>query len=253
IAFDSTDQVGEVAVSDVDPASADVNPPGAAVTVQEISVPDDATDRSATIEFGVSADRLDAIGAEPSELTAVRLNEGEWETLDTTVAAETADGVTLEAETPGFSVFAVNAVSEPEAAAAVDPGTVSAGDEVTLDGSGSTDEYGEIVAYDWSVAGESLSGETATATIDETGEYAVELTVTNDAGETDTATADLVVESGTDAGDGTDGGTDDGEPTEEPAGLGLPAIGGLIALVVVAAAAVAVRRRRRSNDKNPFR
>ncbi|WP_049982763.1 CARDB domain-containing protein [Halorubrum sp. BV1] len=253
IAFDATDQVGEVAVSDVDPASADVNPPGAAVTVQEISVPDDATDRSATIEFDVSADRLDAIGAEPSELTAVRLNEGEWETLDTTVTAETADGVTLEAETPGFSVFAVNAVSEPEAAATVDPGTVTVGEEVTLDGSESTDEYGEIVAYDWSVAGESLSGETATATIDETGEYTIELTVTNDAGETDTATADLAVDPGTDAGDGTDGGTDEGEPTEEPAGLGLPAIGGVIALVIVAAAAVAVRRRRRSNDKNPFR
>ncbi|WP_256403131.1 CARDB domain-containing protein [Halorubrum salinum] len=245
IAFDSTDQVGEVAVSDVDPASADVNPPGAAVTVQEISVPDDATDRSATIEFGVSADRLDAIGAEPSELTAVRLNEGEWETLDTTVAAETADGVTLEAETPGFSVFAVNAVSEPEAAAAVDPGTVSAGDEVTLDGSGSTDEYGEIVAYDWSVAGESLSGETATATIDETGEYAVELTVTNDAGETDTATADLVVGSGTDAGDGATGGdgTDGGDPTDEPAGLGTTAIALLVALALLAAATVVWVRR----------
>ncbi|MFC6771041.1 PGF-pre-PGF domain-containing protein, partial [Halorubrum pallidum] len=175
IAFDATDRVGEVAVADVDPDSADVNPPGAAVTVQEISVPDDATDRSATIEFSVSAGRLDAIGAESSELTAVRLNEGEWETLDTTVSEETDDGVVLEAETPGFSVFAVNAVSEPDAAAAVDPGTVAAGEEITLDGSGSTDEYGEIVAYDWSVAGESLSGETATATVGEAGEYAVEL------------------------------------------------------------------------------
>ncbi|MFD1570788.1 CARDB domain-containing protein [Halorubrum laminariae] len=245
IAFDSTDRVGEVAVSDVDPDSADVNPPGGAVTVQEISVPDDQTDRSATIAFRVSADRLDAIGAEPSELTAVRLNEGQWETLDTTVAEETADGVRLEAETPGFSVFAVNAVSEPDAAAAVDPGTVTAGEEVTLDGSDSTDEYGEIVAYDWSVSGQSLSGETATTTIDETGEYTAELTVTNDAGETDTATADLVVEPAADGGDGTAGGdgTDGGDAIDEPAGLGTTAIALLVALAVLAAAAVVWVRR----------
>jgi len=244
IAFDSTDRIGEVTVADIDPDSADVNPPGAAVTVQEISVPDDATDRSATIEFGIPADRLDAIGVEPGELTAVRLNEGQWETLDTAVAEETAEGVTLEAETPGFSVFAVNAVSEPDAAATVDPGTVTAGEEVTLDGSGSTDEYGEIVAYDWSVAGQSLAGETAPATIEETGEYTAELTVTNDAGETDTATADLVVEPAA-GGDDTAGGdgTDGGEPTDEPAGLGTTAIALLVALAVLAAAAVVWVRR----------
>lgn len=246
IAFDGTDQVGEIIVGDVDPDSTEVNPPGRAVTVQEISVPDDATDRSATISFSVSADRLEAVGAEPSELTAVRLNDGEWEPLEATVSEETADGVTLQAETPGFSVFAVNAVSDPEATAAIDPGTVTAGEEVTLDGSDSTDEYGEIVAYDWSLADQSISGETATATVDEPGEYTVELTVTNDAGETDTTTATLAVEPAADDGDGPDDdGPDGDDPTDEPAGLGTTAIALLVALALLAVATVVWARRNR--------
>lgn len=243
IAFDGTNQVGDVTVADVDPESAGVNPPGAAVTVQEILVSGDE-DRPATISFSVSADRLETVGAEPSELTAVRLNDGEWEPLETTVSEETADGVTLQAEAPGFSVFAVNAVSDPDATAAIDPGTVTAGEEVTLDGGDSTDEYGEIVAYDWSLAGQSISGETTTATVDEPGEYTVELTVTNDAGETDTTTATLAVEPAADSGDGPDDdGPDDDDPTDEPAGLGTTAIALLVALALLAVATVVWARR----------
>lgn len=151
-----------------------------------------------------------------------------------------------------FGGLVPDSIGDPEAAAAVDPETVTAGEAVTLDGNGSTVEHGEIVAHDWSVAGESFSGETTDATIAEAGEYTIELTVTTDAGETDTATADLVVEPAADDA-GTDSTADGDDQTEEQAGLGIPAIGGLVVVVVVAATAVAVYRQRRSNDKNSFR
>jgi PGF-pre-PGF domain-containing protein len=245
IAFDTTDQIGEVTVADVDPETTDVDPPGGTVTLQEIAVPDDATDQSATIRFRVSAERLDAVGAPAEDLSAVRLTDDGWETLETSVAEETDGAVTLEAQTPGFSVFAVNAVGQPDATAAVDPGTATAGESVTLDGSGSTTEYGEIASYEWSVADQTLTGETASATLDEAGEYAVELTVTNDAGETDTATATLTVEAADDAtADGADGadGADDA-PDEEPAGLGVTVVVLLVAVAILAAAAVVLARR----------
>ncbi|TKX80490.1 PGF-pre-PGF domain-containing protein [Halorubrum sp. SD626R] len=245
IAFDTTDQIGEVTVTDVDPETTDVDPPGGTVTLQEIAVPDDATDQSATIRFRVSAERLDAVGAPAEDLSAVRLTDDGWETLETSVAEETDEAVTLEAQTPGFSVFAVNAVGQPDATAAVDPGTATAGESVTLDGSGSTTEYGEIASYEWSVADQTLTGETASATLDEAGEYAVELTVTNDAGETDTATATLTVEAADDAtADGADGadGADDA-PDEEPAGLGVTVVVLLVAVAILAAAAVVLARR----------
>jgi chitodextrinase len=236
------------------PADADPSP-GTAVQVADITVPDSAADASATIRMTVSADRLSAVDATAEQLQVTRFADGEWQSLDTSVVDESGDGVVLEARTPGFSYFAVNAVSEPEATAAVEPTTVPAGESVTLDGSESTTEHGDIVSYEWSVADQTLTGETASATLDETGEHVVELTVTNDAGETDTATATLTVDStatgdGADGGDGTADGADDTD--EEPAGLGLAAIGGLVALVVVVAAAVAVRRRG-SDDTDPLR
>lgn len=251
ITFESDDMQGTVEVTTQESEPSDIEPsPGTAVQVSEITVPDDATDTPATVRMQVSADRLDEVDVAAEELRVTRLSGGEWENLDTTVAEETESGIVLEAETPGFSYFAVNAMSEPEAVAAVDAGTVTTGEEVTLDGSDSSVEHGEIVNYEWSVAGQSLSGETASATLVESGEYTVELTVTTDAGETDTATATLVVESPAD--EGSNEPTESDEPAEEPAALGLPAIGGLLAVVAIAVVAVAVGRRRRSNENDPL-
>ena len=50
---------------------------------------------------------------------------------------------------------------------------VNAGETVTLDGTNSTAAYGDGVAYDWTVNGETLTGETVSTAFDEPGEYTV--------------------------------------------------------------------------------
>ena len=180
------------------------------------------------------------LGADAEDLTAFRFADGEWQALDTEVASETDQRVTLEFETPGFSYFAVSATSDPTAAFDA-PGEVEAGGDVELDASASEDEYGEIVSYDWSVNGESLSGETTTATLDEAGDVDVELTVTNDAGETDTTTQTVSVleADGTDGTDGT-GGTDGTDEQPDDGGLGTGVIAGIVLLIIIAIAGVAL-------------
>ena len=214
--------------------------PGAAVAVSQITVSDVLRNSDATVRLRVSQDRLDEIGATGSQLTVFRFADGEWQPLTTTVVEETADGVVVEAETPGFSYFAVSATGEPTAAIDA-PSEVEAGAEVTLDASGSETEYGEIVSYDWSVGGESLSGETATATLDEAGDVSVELTVENDAGETNTASATITVAQ---AGDGTgdDGTGADGSGDGSGSDDGIPGFGPLVALVALVAAALIATR-----------
>ena len=241
IAFDTTDRIGEVTVADVDPTTADVNPPGGTVTVQEISVPDDVSDQSATIAFSVSTDRLESVGAPTDALSVVRLTEDGWQSLDTRVAERTDAAVTLEAETPGFSVFAVNAVGEPEAAATVDPATATTGESITLDGSDSSAPYGEIVSYEWSVADQTLSGETPTVTLEESGDYTVELTVTTDAGETDSTTVSVTTEQPAQE-------TQEQEPAEAVTDDGIPGFGALGALVVLVLLSVAAIVRARNSE-----
>lgn len=168
--------------------------PGASVSVSQITVGEDLQDQPATIRMRVSLERLEEVGADADDLQMNRYNadEGEWQGLETDQIGQTDTHVRVEAETPGFSFFSVSATSEPTAAIDV-PAEVEEGDEVTLDASASEDEYGEIVSYDWSVDGESLSGETVTTTLENPGEADIELTVTNDAGETDTASTTVSV------------------------------------------------------------
>ena len=168
--------------------------PGASVRVTQITVGEELQDQPATIRMRVSLDRLEEIGADADDLRMNRYNadEGEWQGLETDPIGQTDTHVRLEAETPGFSYFSVSATSEPTAAIDA-PAEVEEGEEVTLDASGSEDEYGEIVSYDWTVDGESLSGETVTTTLENPGDVDVELTVTNDAGETSTAGATVSV------------------------------------------------------------
>ena len=194
---------GSVEVTEISEPPAETGaPPGTSTTVADVQVPAGAEDSPAIVTMRVSDERLAEIDATAEDLRVHRYADGEWQTLETRVAEETDTGVVLAADTPGFSFFAASAVGEPDAELRLSSDTVDAGTAVTLDGTGSEDPYGEIEAYNWSVAGEELTGETASLALEESGEYTVELAVTNDAGETNTTTATLVV---SEPGSGSDG------------------------------------------------
>jgi len=259
VAFDASSTSGQVSVTDLSTAPSETgDPPGASVSVSEIEVPDGAEEQSATLRFSLSNERLQEADATADDLRVNRFSDGTWQSLETRVVEETTDGVTLEADTPGFSYFSVSAVGEPDAQLTLSPERAAPGSEVTLDGSASSDPYGEIESYQWVVDGDELSGETTTVSIEDPGEYAVELTVTNDAGETDTATETLVVSSaGSDDsqqsddestaaldGDGTDTAAE-GAVERETFG-GLPStwlLGATLALVALGVVGVFVYRR----------
>ena len=245
--FETESVSGSASVQEFDSEPDDTgDSPGEAVTVSEISVPEEVEDQPATVRMSVATERLASMDVDAGELRINRFSDGEWQQLETSVVEETNEEVVVSAETPGFSYFALSAVSEPSAALAVDPASASVGEEITLDATDSENEHGEITSYEWAVDGESLDGETATVSLSEAGEYEVELTVENDAGETDTATRTVTVESDSepsDSGSNTADGSSDSDsgPTDEPAEL--PGFGAGVALVALLAAAfVAVRR-----------
>lgn len=206
---------GSATVRNLDTEPAETGPmPGASVSVSEITVSDFLRDSTAVIRMRVSQERLSEIGAVPEDLRINRYtdNGSEWQGLETEVVDENSDRVVLEAETPGFSFFGVSAVGEPQAAIA-GPSEITVGEEVTLDGSESSDQYGEVVAYDWTVGDNSFTGETITTSFDEPTDVTVELTVENDAGETSTTTTTITVVEDSTGTDGTDG---TGDPGDEP-------------------------------------
>jgi len=81
-----------------------------------------------------------------------------------------------------------------------DPGGTYNGTEnipATLDGTGSTDVDGTIVAYEWSFGdGNTGFGSTPSHTYISTGIFNITLTVTDDAGDTDTATTAITIATG---------------------------------------------------------
>ncbi len=95
------------------------------------------------------------------------------------------------------------------------PGTVTTGESVELDASGSSDDT-QILNYDWSVSG--AQGETPSVSFSSTGEKTVELTVTDLVGNTDTTTQNIQVSSGSTGGGSGGGGSF--------AGGGVPTTGG---------------------------
>lgn len=231
----STETSGSDETTDSDPSTT--------VAVYRIDVPTEAEDVPATIRLWVSRDRLAELDAEPTDVFVHRFSDGEWQRLETTVVTSDEAGALLEARTPGFSTFAVRAVSEPEAAIRVDPERAVVGEEITLSGLDSTNRFGEIVSYEWTIDGRTIDGETATVTFEEAGDYRVELTVVNADGESDTATVTL----------GVTGSMDESEtPTETPGADetptettsdGQPGFGVLLAGFAVLGAALLVRRR----------
>jgi len=162
--------------------------PGNVLTVSDVSLPANATDEPATVEFRADQAAIDDAEATPDELTVARLVDDSWEPLDTNVTEETNNTVLLEADTPGFSNFAVT-TSSPTAEIDA-PDSASSGSEVTVSGSNSTTPFGEIVSYEWSIDGETHTGERVTTTVPDD-ESTVELTVENDAGDTHTTTQTL--------------------------------------------------------------
>jgi len=84
----------------------------------------------------------------------------------------------------------------PTARIAVDSDTVTVGEAITFSAAESTDPDGSIAAYDWAFGdGRVASGDLVEYAFESAGTYEVALTVTDDAGATDTARATVTVES----------------------------------------------------------
>jgi len=81
----------------------------------------------------------------------------------------------------------------PTARIDVTPTEPVAGEQITLDGTGSTDPDGSIASSEWTLDGEVVSTEPSDTVTLEAGEYTVGLTVTDDDGLTDSTTATLTV------------------------------------------------------------
>lgn len=193
--FDDPDPTWSVTVRDFDTEpSANGPAPGETLSVSQVSISDEATDESATIRIAVDpAQRTDK---RPDNLRIMVATDDGWTQLETAVVKDgTEDGaaVLLEADTPKVGRFVVSDVGQPTAAVELESGTITAGDEIELSGSRSIDSNLALESFEWMVGNTTFEGETITATIDEPGEYTVWLTVTNDAGETDTTTATLTV------------------------------------------------------------
>ena len=88
--------------------------------------------------------------------------------------------------------------ADPTASFTASPSEPTTGEVVTFDAAGSSDSDGSIDSYSWDFDGDGqadATGQTATTTFDGAGDETVELTVTDDAGATDTATQTVSVES----------------------------------------------------------
>ena len=185
---------GEVSVADLDTEPDDAgSSPGRTVSVTQIEVPEEAQNNPGTVDIRVSRDRLEELDADVEDLQINRFADGAYQGLETVIVNETASEVLLRADTPGFSIFTVSAVSDPEAEFSVDPVEPDPDTQVTFDASAASDRYGEVVAYNWRINGESLSGEVVESSFEELGDVEVELTVENDAGRTDNVTQTVTV------------------------------------------------------------
>lgn len=92
--------------------------PDRAVKTMDISVGlDDESIEGATFELTLTKD----VDYDGGELTVYRLHDGEWQALETSVAAESESEITLTVETPGFSYFSVRE-TVPDSSSETDQG-----------------------------------------------------------------------------------------------------------------------------------
>jgi PGF-CTERM protein len=218
--------------------------PGAVLSVSHIDVNETTRDTPATLQFRVNETQLAAQDIAAEDLTIAQGGADGWELRTTEqVSTDESDTLLLQTEATATSLFAVTAVGEPTAEIAA-PDSATVNESLTLDGTDSADQYGTIESYEWTVAGETQTGETTSITPTTAGELTVELMVTNDAGRTATTTTTIDVSPSADsaAGDSDDGtsGTDgDGGTTDD----GIPGFGAVVALVALIAAALLATRR----------
>jgi len=106
----------------------------------------------------------------------------------------------------------------PPAAAVEAPDQVPAGTTVAFDASASSDDVA-VAGYEWTLPdGSTASGPTATATLDAPGSQTVEVTVTDAAGNTDTATATVTVTGGGGGPPGDPGPPEDDDDDDDEGG-----------------------------------
>gem|GEM_PF-2082662 len=87
-------------------------------------------------------------------------------------------------------------VNAPPSAAVTGDETIRTGTDASLDAAGTADLDGNVTAYRWDLDGDGdaeQTGETAAVSFPDDGTYSVALTVTDDDGATDTATANVTV------------------------------------------------------------
>ena len=171
--------------------------PGRSLVAFQVTGSPSVENASATVRTRVSQATLRAAGTNASAIRIAHHVDGTWRLSNTSVVNRSGDGVTVAFATTGFSPFAVTAVGTPSPSLSATPAAVTVGETLTLDAGNSSTPHGEIVRYEWTVDGRSLTGETVTTALGEPGTYTVALRVTNDAGRTATATATLSVDRAT--------------------------------------------------------
>jgi PGF-CTERM protein len=175
------------------------SPPGETLYISEITVPERARETPSTIRVVISTDRLSEHNTTAENLRVNRFSNGTWSPLETTVVNETAQDVVLDAETPGFSMFAIT--TDPDQPSA-DDGSESSVDDGQSDDEGDTDGSDSTTDDDATEDGGDDSG----ATGDEDGSG--ETNEDSSGGETDDDTI-APADDTSDTGDDT---TDDSTP-----------------------------------------
>jgi PGF-CTERM protein len=173
----------------------DLSPPGEPLYGVTIDGSESVAESSATVEFTVETA---TVTEDLSDLRVAQRTADGWNLLETEVVSEENGTAVLSAEIDGAGTLAVTAVPAPTASIQSDD-VVSVGESVELSAEPSAGQNAALDDYEWVVDGETLSGETASASFDEPGKYDVELTVTDEDGLRDTETVTLVVNDQPDA------------------------------------------------------
>lgn len=99
-----------------------------------VAVQTDSNVDQARLTFRLRTDCLNASGVDPATVRLYRYVDGDWATLPTHVVERTDGFVRYQADSPGFSTFAVG-IAEPDVAvtdASLDRTTITAGETATL-------------------------------------------------------------------------------------------------------------------------